>query len=152
MKHNLIETIMGFVVLTIAGFFLSFAYFSSQLDTTNGYKLTAKFESIEGIQAGSDIRLSGVRIGQVSSVMLDAESYMAVLTLEIEPQIKLPKDSSAKIVSSGLLGSKFVSISIGGDDTYLADNGKIEHTQSAVSLEDMIGQVIFSKKEDEKKS
>lgn len=150
MQHNLIETVMGFVVLVIAGFFLGFAYFGSKIDTTNGYQLTAKFSRIDGIQVGSDVRLSGVQVGQVSSIKIDPETYQAVVKLEIEPTIKFPKDSSAEIISGGLLGSKYIAVVPGGEDTYLADGDLIEHTQASVSLEAMIGQVIFSKKDEDK--
>ncbi len=149
MKHNVIETVMGFVVLTIAGFFLAFAYKSSQLDTTDGYSLTAKFDRIDGVQAGSDIRLSGVAIGRVQSVEIDPETYQAILTLDIEHRIKLPKDSSAEIISGGLLGSKYIALVPGGDDEFLKAGEEITYTQASVSLEAMIGQVIFSKKDKE---
>jgi len=149
MKHNVIETVMGFVVLTIAGFFLAFAYKSSQLDRTDGYSLTAKFDRIDGVQVGSDIRLSGVAIGRVQSVEIDPETYQAILTLDIEHRIKLPKDSSAEIISGGLLGSKYIALVPGGDDAFLKAGEEITYTQASVSLEAMIGQVIFSKKDKE---
>jgi phospholipid/cholesterol/gamma-HCH transport system substrate-binding protein len=147
MKHNVIETIMGFFVLSIAGFFLTFAYLSSQIDTTDGYHLLAKFARIDGVQAGSDVRLSGVIIGKVSDVKIDPETYQAVLTMDIEHRIKLPKDSSAEILSSGLLGSKYIALVPGGDDAYLKAGDEITFTQASISLEAMIGQVIFSKKD-----
>lgn len=149
MKHNVIETVMGFVVLTIAGFFLSFAYFSSKIDTTNGYSLSAKFSRIDGVQVGSDVRLSGVAIGKVSDVKIDPETYQAILTMDIEPSIKLPKDSSAEIISGGLLGSKYIALVPGGDDNFLKAGDEVTFTQASISLEAMIGQVIFSKKDKE---
>jgi phospholipid/cholesterol/gamma-HCH transport system substrate-binding protein len=147
MKHNVIETVMGFFVLAIAGFFLAFAYTSSQVDTTDGYKLTAKFARIDGLQVGSDIRLSGVAIGKVSNIKIDPETYQAVLTMDIEHRIKLPKDSSAEILSSGLLGSKYIALVPGGDEAFLAAGDEVSFTQASISLEAMIGQVIFSKKD-----
>ena len=147
MKHNIIETIMGFFVLAIAGFFIVFAYSSSQIDTTDGYNLSAKFARIDGVQVGTDVRLSGVAIGKVSDIKLDPQTYQAVLTMDIAHGIKLPKDSSAEILSSGLLGSKYIALVPGGDDDYLQAGDEITFTQAAISLEAMIGQVIFSKKD-----
>ena len=147
MKHNMIETIMGFVVLLIAGFFLVFAYTSSQYRPQEGYILLAQFSRIDGIQAGSDIRLSGVKMGTVKEIKVDPNTYLAVISLSIDPQIKLPKDTSAEIVSDGLLGSKYVALVPGGDETYLRNGDQIAYTQSAISLEAMIGQLIFSGKE-----
>lgn len=147
MKHNIIETIMGFFVLAIAGFFLTFAYMSSKLDTTDGYTLTAKFERIDGLQVGSDIRLSGVLIGKVSDIKIDPQTYQAVLKLDVQHGIELPKDSSAEVLSSGLLGSKYIALVPGGDDGFLKAGDEISFTQASVSLEAMIGQVIFSKKD-----
>jgi phospholipid/cholesterol/gamma-HCH transport system substrate-binding protein len=147
MKHNMIETVMGFVVLTIAGFFLSFAYFSSKLDTTDGYNLSARFARIDGVQVGSDVRLSGVAIGKVSTVSIDPETYQAILTMDIEHRIKLPKDSSAEVISGGLLGAKYIALVPGGDDNFLKPGDEITYTQASVSLEAMIGQVIFNKKD-----
>ncbi len=147
MRHNVIETIMGFFVLSIAGFFLTFAYLSSQLDTTDGYSLSAKFARIDGVQVGSDVRLSGVAVGKVSDVKIDPETYQAVLKMDVQRSIQLPKDSSAEILSSGLLGSKYIALVPGGDDAFLKAGDEISFTQAAVSLEAMIGQVIFSKKD-----
>lgn len=149
MKHNVIETVMGFVVLTLAGFFLVFAYKSSQIDTTDGYHLTARFSRIDGVQTGSDVRLSGVAIGKISDVQIDPKTYQAILTLDIEHRIKLPKDSSAEIISGGLLGSKYIALVPGGDDEFLKPGDDISYTQASISLEAMIGQVIFSKKDKE---
>lgn len=147
MKHNVIETVMGFVVLTVAGFFLSFAYYSSKIDTTDGYHLTAKFSRVDGVQVGSDIKLSGVNIGKVNDIILDPNSYQAVVSLDIDKQIKLPKDSSAEVISGGLLGAKYIAIVPGGDEEYLTHGQEISYTQASVSLEAMIGQVIFNKKD-----
>lgn len=147
MKHNIIETIMGFFVLGLAGFFLVFAYKSSQIDTTDGYVLSAKFARIDGVQPGTDVRLSGVAIGKVSNVKLDPQTYQAVLTMDIAHGVQLPKDTSAEILSSGLLGSKYIALVPGGDDEFLKAGDEVHYTQAAISLEAMIGQVIFSKKD-----
>ena len=150
MQHNLIETVMGMVVLVIAGFFLVFAYLSSQIDAPNGYSLTARFSRIDGVQTGTDVRLSGVKVGTVTKIVIDPDTYLAVVDMGLDRTIKLPKDTSAEIVTNGLLGSKYIAVVPGGDETYLTDGDEITYTQAAISLESMIGQLIFSKKDDEK--
>lgn len=152
MQHNLIETVMGFVVLVIAAFFLAFAYFSSQHDTRGGYPLSARFSRIDGVQTGTDVRLSGVKVGTVTDIEIDPESYLAVVKMDIEPAVKLPKDTSAEIITNGLLGSKYIAVVPGGEEDYLKSGEEIKHTQAAVSLEAMIGQLIFSKKDKEEES
>ncbi len=113
----------------------------------------AKFDNISGIEAGSDIKISGVKIGTVEDEFLDKKTYRAALKLLINESIKLPTDSSAKISSEGLLGSKFLSIEPGADDEILTDGGEIQFTQSSVNFEELLGKFIFSsesnKKDDE---
>jgi phospholipid/cholesterol/gamma-HCH transport system substrate-binding protein len=144
MQKNVIETLMGAIVLLVAGVFLAFAYQGSQMHMEDGYKVNAHFSNASGIALGSDVRIGGIKIGVVSDMGLDPETYEAVLTLQIGRSTKLPKDSSAAIVSSGLLGEKYLSITPGSDDQMLSDGGKIEYTQSAVNLEEMIGKFMFS--------
>lgn len=144
MQKNVIETLMGAVVLFIAAIFLVFAYTGSGMRVEAGYQVTAKFENASGIALGSDVRIGGVKIGTVAGIALDPETYEAVTTLQIREATKLPKDSSASIVSSGLLGEKYIQITPGGDDKMLAAGDKISFTQSAVNLEELIGKFMFS--------
>lgn len=144
MRGNVIETVMGAVVLVIAALFLVFAYKSSQLREVSGYRLEADFQSIDGIHQGSDVRISGIKVGSVVGEQLDPKTFIAKLEFSVDPSVKLPEDSVAEIVSSGLLGDKYVSIQPGGADQDLPPGGKIKYTQSSVSLEHMIGQMIFS--------
>src|ERR1700722_19156886 len=102
MSRNVIETVMGAVVLVIAAVFLFFAYSTSQLRTVAGYQLTADFSSIDGIKEGSDVRISGVKVGSVVGQALDPKTFLATLRISIEPSIKLPDDTVAEIVSAGL--------------------------------------------------
>lgn len=143
-KKNLLETLMGAVVLIVAGAFLAFAYEGSQMRVESGYKVTAKFSNATGISLGSDVRIGGIKIGVVSDLGLDSKTYEAVVKMQIRQNTQLPSDSSAAISSSGLLGDKFVSITPGADDKMLADGGKIQFTQSSVSLEELIGKFMFS--------
>lgn len=144
MQKNILETLMGAIVLIVAGAFLMFAYEGSQMRVEAGYKITGKFANATGIGLGSDIRVGGIKVGVVSDLSLDPQTYEAIVSMQIRNATKLPKDSSAAIVSSGLLGEKFLSITPGGEDTMIADGGRIEYTQSSVNLEELIGKFMFS--------
>jgi len=147
MRHNLIETVMGAVVLLVAAFFLVFAYTSSGVRTTKGYPLVARFERIDGLNVGSEVRLSGVRVGTVIQEDIDTNSYLAVVKFEVNSNIRLPKDTSAEIISDGLLGNKYIALVPGGEETFLQAEEEVVHTQASVSLESLIGQAIFRPKE-----
>ncbi|HUC11812.1 MAG TPA: outer membrane lipid asymmetry maintenance protein MlaD [Stellaceae bacterium] len=145
MRGNVIETVMGAVVLVIAALFLFFAYSTSQVGAvTGGYPVTAQFQSVDGIHAGSDVRIGGVKVGSVSSEFLDPKTFTATLKMTIASEYKLPDDTVAEITSSSLLGDKYVSLVPGGSDKDLPAGGQIKFTQSSVSLENLIGQMIFS--------
>jgi len=144
MQKNVLETLMGAVVLLVAIAFLLFAYQGSDVRVEDGYKVKANFANASGIALGSDVRIGGVKVGIVSDLGLDPTTYQAMVSLQIGKKTQVPKDSSASIVSSGLLGDKFIQITPGGDDTMLVDGDKIEYTQSAVNLEELIGKFVFS--------
>lgn len=144
MNRNAVETVMGAVVLVVAAFFLFFAYTTSQVGAVSGYDLTARFNRIEGLRDGSDVRISGIRVGSVVSQELDPKTFVAVVRLSIEPSIKLPVDTVAAITSSGLFGDNYVSLEPGNEDEIIKPGGQIEHTQSPMNLQSLIGQYIFS--------
>jgi phospholipid/cholesterol/gamma-HCH transport system substrate-binding protein len=144
MRGNVLETVMGAVVLVVAALFLFFAYNTSQLRSVKGYELTADFERIDGIRDGGDVRVSGIKIGSIVSQTLDPKTFLAKLQLSIDPSVKLPDDTVAEIVSAGLLGDKYLSLVPGGSDTLIPAGGRIKYTQSSVTLENLIGQMIFS--------
>jgi phospholipid/cholesterol/gamma-HCH transport system substrate-binding protein len=144
MRGNVIETVMGAVVLLVAALFLVFAYKTSQLREVPGYQVTADFERVDGIHQGSDVRIGGVKIGSVLSEELDPKRFLAVIKMSIDPKVQLPDDTVAEIVSSGLLGDKYMSLVPGGSDKVIPAGGTIKYTQSSVTLEHLIGQMIFS--------
>lgn len=135
---------MGAVVLIVAAGFLLFAYEGSQMKVEEGYIVSGKFGNASGISLGSDVRVGGIKIGVVSGLDLDPETYEAVVKMQVRTNTKLPKDSSASISSSGLLGEKFIQLTPGNDEKMLTDGGKIQFTQSSVSLEELIGKFMFS--------
>jgi phospholipid/cholesterol/gamma-HCH transport system substrate-binding protein len=141
---NVIETVMGAVVIAVAAVFLFFAYTTSHVGAGSGYELTAQFSSVDGLNVGSDVSVAGVKIGAVTAETLDPRTFLATVHMTIERQYKLPEDSIAKIASPGLLGSKYIEIVPGGSDKALPPGGRIKYTQASVSLEDLIGQMIYS--------
>ncbi len=143
-SRNLTELLAGAVVLVVAIGFLGYAVANTGRSTVSGITLHAKFDRVDGLAIGSDVRLAGVKIGTVYSARIDPKSYQAIVTFSVLSTLKLPKDSSAEITSDGLLGGKFLSVVPGGDDKMLADGGEVTITQSAVSFEQMLGKFIFS--------
>lgn len=143
-QRNLTELLAGAVVLLVAAGFLGYAVAHTGRTTISGSTLHAKFERIDGLAVGSDVRLAGVKIGTISAASIDPKTYQAVVTFSVLSSLKLPTDTSAEITSDGLLGGKFLAIVPGGEDKMLADGGEITITQSAVSLEQLLGKFIFS--------
>ena len=144
MGKNLVETLMGAVVLVVAGVFLSFDYSVTNVRTVNGYEVLARFERIDGLNIGADVRLSGIRVGSVLDARLDPETYLAVLRLGLERNVRLPTDSVAQVASDGLLGGAFVALVPGGDDAMIQPGGVIRHTQAPVNIVQLLGRIIFA--------
>ena len=130
-------------VLLIAGFFLVFAYNSSDLKPVQGYPVIAKFNAIDGLDAGSDVRLAGVKVGSVTETTIDPEFFQAVITLNLMPNIKLPSDSTASITGDGLLGGKYVELKPGQSGDKIAPGGEIKKTEDVVGIEELLGKAIF---------
>ena len=153
MRKNLIETVMGAVVLAVAGFFIFFAYDKADIGTVEGYEILAKFDRIDGVRAGTDVRMSGIKIGTVTSSVLDRQTYFAVVKMNISAEVKVPEDTSIAVASDGLLGDTFLALSPGGSDDMLEPGGVITITQGSVDLMGLVGQMIFSQtsKDSEKK-
>jgi phospholipid/cholesterol/gamma-HCH transport system substrate-binding protein len=143
-RRNVAEIVAGALVLAVAAVFLFYAITHSGRSLTQGYTLTAKFDRIDGLPQGADVRLSGVKIGSVVDQRIDRETYLAVVTMQIDPGIQLPVDTSAEITSEGLLGGRYIALVPGGSDRMLPPGGVIEATQSAISLEALLGRFIFS--------
>ncbi|GHD62973.1 ATPase AAA [Thalassobaculum fulvum] len=144
MHRNLIETLLGAVVLGVAGLFLAFAYTTADLGRTGGYEVEAEFTTIGGLKVGNDVRMAGIKIGSVVRQELDPQTYLARVTLSVDPSIELPADTSATIASEGLLGGNYVDLAPGGDPTMLKPGGRIQYTQDAVDMVQLLGKFIFS--------
>ena len=143
MGRNAVETVMGAVVLMVAAFFVYFTYTSANVQTVRGYDITARFLKIGGLNEGSDVRISGIKVGSVTEHRLDGETYDAVVSLSISPEVKIPDDSVASIASSGMLGDKYVRLEPGESKNYVAAGGELKKTKDYRSLEDQVGEIIF---------
>lgn len=145
---KMIETTVGlFVAAGIAALFMLAMKVSnlSAFTVKDGYNVVARFDNVGGLKVQSPVNASGVRIGRVVAIEYDQASYEAEVRMVIDPRYnQLPADTSAGIYTSGLLGEQYISLDPGGADTYLRDGDRIELTQSALVLEQIIGQYLFS--------
>ena len=143
MAGNTAETLIGGVVLAAAAGFLIFAANTAEVAVGgSGYEVSAKFRRAEGINAGGDVRIAGVKVGTVRSMELDPRTYQAVLVLMIRDGVELPDDTTAKITAAGLLGDNFVALAPGASEYMLEPGDEIQFTQSSISITDMAGKLI----------
>jgi len=143
MSRGLLETLMGALVLAVAGVFFFYAYSASEVGKGGGYEVTARFTTVGALKVGSDVRLSGIKIGTVSDQALDPQSYLAEVTLSIDDSIELPIDTSAAIASEGLLGGNYIDLVPGAEDTMLQPGERIELTQDAVDFVQLLSRFMF---------
>lgn len=152
MRTRLMELAVGFfMILGIVGLVLMALRVSgiSTADAGDKYTVKAYFENLGGLTERAKVSMSGVPIGRVTKIYLDTEDYVAVVEMEINKSMStLTLDTSAAILTAGLLGEKYVGLTVGAEDEYLGDGDVIENTQSALVLEELIGQFLFSKAEE----
>lgn len=154
MGHNVIETVLGAVVLVVAALFMVFAYSSSDLQKVQGYVVSANFPMVDGLKEGSDVKMNGVKIGSILSQKLITEpgpqQYLVKVEMTINPKVKLPVDTIAMVATESLLGGKYMSLEVGVEDDLIKTDGtgRITRTQAPMRLDDLIGQLIYSKKND----
>ena len=144
MNRSMIETVMGAVVLLIAVGAVVVAFQSGAGRTATGYEIIAEFDNASGLAPGSEVRMSGVKIGSVKAQRLDPDTYFAVVTLDISNSVRLPRDTSARIIADGLLGANFVALEPGGEEEMIAPGGQINFTQGTINVVDLLGRFIFS--------
>jgi phospholipid/cholesterol/gamma-HCH transport system substrate-binding protein len=144
MKRNIMETVLGAVVLIVAVVFLSFSYSSANIGDVNGYMLSADFSGTGGLKPGDSVQISGVKIGTVSKIELNPENYRARVYVDVNDGIKLPDDTAALISSESLLGGKYMELQPGASEEFLASGGQILYTQAPQNLEQLLGKFIFS--------
>ena len=154
MSRSVVETVIGAIVLIGAFVFLVFSYSKGDAGKVSGYNIYANFSGIGGLKVGDAVEVSGVKIGQVAEIALDPKTYLAKVTMEIDDNVKLPKDTAAMISSQSLLGGRFMSLEPGGEeDTIPTDGkGKIDYTQAPQNIEELLGKFIFSMKDGKDKT
>ena len=141
-ENNLPETIIGAIVVAVALLFVAFAYMRTGSGSLSGYEIQARLPRVDGLGVGTDVRLSGIKIGSVSDLTLDPKNYLVTLHMNIRDDIKIPDDSSLMVTSSGLLGSSYVSLTPGGSDKMLASGGMIQNSQGSVDLMGLVGRFM----------
>ena len=149
LESKTVETIVGvFVALGLVALFILAMKVSdlSSLGGEDGYEITARFLNIGGLKVRSPVKMAGVVVGRVKDIRLDEQTYEAVATLSVASEFdNIPSDTSASIYTAGLLGEQYVYLEPGGEDTFLKDGDRITLTQSAVVLEQLIGQFLYQK-------
>ncbi len=144
MSRSFVETLLGAVVLIVAIVFVAYAYTVSDVRDPGGYTLRAEFDRIDGINVGSDVRISGITVGRVLASNLNTRSFRAEVVFSIRNDVELPADSSAAIFSESLLGGRYIALQPGADDENLAPGDQLMFTQSSINLEELVGRFMFS--------
>lgn len=151
-KNRSLEIMVGFFIVLGFAAALFMALQAANLGSFSfghkTYAVTADFDNIGGLKARAAVKSAGVVVGRVRSVVFDPETFQARVTMDMDAQYPFPDDSSAKILTSGLIGEQYVGIEAGADDKNLEEGSVIRRTQSAVVLENLISQFLYSKAED----
>ena len=152
MNTRTIEIMVGFFIAAAVAALFMLALKVSNLASygqEEGYEIKAHFDNIGGLKERSPVSAGGVQIGKVVSINYDTEAYEAVVTMSIQPGYLFPKDTAASILTSGLLGEQYIGLDPGGDEENLQSGDLIELTQPALVLEQIIGQFLYSKAQEE---
>jgi phospholipid/cholesterol/gamma-HCH transport system substrate-binding protein len=143
LRENLVEALIGAAVLAVAVWFAAYGYARTQGGGGSGYELVAKFPQVGGINVGSEVKVSGVKVGAVTAQRLDPKTYQAEVRFTVDKGVRLPIDTIAKITSEGLLGGSYILLSPGGETDFLKPGEQIEQTQGSVDLMGLIGQAMY---------
>ena len=142
LRDNLIEALVGLLVVLIAIWFVVFAWQRTGGELRDTIRVTALFPAANGVSVGTDVRIAGLKVGTVADQRLDPQSYQAEVTLALDEHVRIPSDSSAAITSEGLLGGTFVALLPGGSQTPLKDGDAIMDTQGSVDMMSLVGSLI----------
>ena len=144
MQRNMLETVMGGIVLLTAVAFVSLAYEAANIRGTDGYELEAEFGATGGLSVGDDVRISGIKVGRISRQELDPVTYAARIVMSLDERIRIPADSSARITAASLLGGNYLELIPGADEDMRQPGEVIYDTRDPVSLTDLLGKAVFS--------
>ena len=143
MNRSLVETFLGGLVVVVAAGFFIFALQATDVGAVDGYGLKARFLKVGGLEVGSDVRISGVKVGTVTDRQLDTESFEAVVLFTVSSELRLPADTQAVVTSEGLLGNKYLRLIPGAATEIIAEGGEISQTRDYRTLEDTVSEIIF---------
>lgn len=144
MQRNMLETVMGAIVLLMAAGFVSLAYEAANIRGADGYELAAEFGGTGGLAVGDDVRISGIKVGRIARQELDPVTYAARIVISLDQQIRIPADSSARITAASLLGGNYLELIPGADEEMMQPGEVIYDTLDPVSLTDLLGKAVFS--------
>lgn len=143
MKRSMVETLLGAVVIVVAAGFLVFALQATEVGAVEGLNMKARFLKVGGLEVGSDVRISGVKVGTVTDRILDTNSFEAVVLFTVSADVQVPSDTQAVVTSEGLLGNKYLRLIPGSAKEFVGDGGEISQTRDFRSLEDTVSEIIF---------
>ena len=144
MRRNMLEAVMGAIVLLTAVAFVSLAYEAANIRGTDGYELEAEFGATGGLSVGDDVRISGIKVGRISRQELDPVTYAARIVMSLDERIRIPTDTSARITAASLLGGNYLELIPGADEDMMQPGEVIYDTRDPVSLTDLLGKAVFS--------
>jgi phospholipid/cholesterol/gamma-HCH transport system substrate-binding protein len=144
MHRNTLETIIGGIVLLAAVGFVMLAYEVADMKGNGGYEIVAEFGSTGGLSVGDDVRVSGIKVGRITAQELDPTTYVAKISMAIDPAIKIPSDSTARITAASLLGGNYLELMPGSAIETLDAGAVIYDTRDPISLADLLGKAVFS--------
>ena len=144
MHRNTLETILGAIVLLAAAGFMTLAYEVADIRGNGGYEIAAEFGNTGGLSIGDDVRVSGIKVGRITAQQLDPITYVAKISMAIDPDIKIPSDSTARITATSLLGGNYLELMPGAATETLDAGAVIYDTRDPVSLSDLLGKAVFS--------
>ena len=144
MQRNMLETVMGAIVLLTAVAFVSLAYEAANIRGTDGYEIEAEFGATGGLSVGDDVRIAGIKVGRISRQELDPVTYAARIVMSLDEKIRIPADSSARITAASLLGGNQLELIPGADEEMMQPGEVIYDTRDPVSLTDLLGKAVFS--------
>jgi phospholipid/cholesterol/gamma-HCH transport system substrate-binding protein len=139
----MVETLLGAVVVVVAAGFLIFALQATEVGAVEGHSMKARFLKVGGLEVGSDVRISGVKVGTVTDRILDTDSFEAIVLFTVSADVQLPKDTQAVVTSEGLLGNKYLRLIPGSAEEFVGNGGEISQTRDFRSLEDTVSEIIF---------
>ncbi|MBO42211.1 MAG: outer membrane lipid asymmetry maintenance protein MlaD [Rhodospirillaceae bacterium] len=143
-----IETILGATALSILGVLVYFAFIATDLRLDEGYEVTAKFNAVDGLVVGSDVRIGGVKVGAVVGQQVDPRDFKAIVSMTIRPDVRLTKDTLVSIGNDGLLGGNYIKLELSGGGHALIDGAELTKTKDVISLGELLQRVLVLVRDD----